>query len=93
MGYAPVDIITVVFRVVKNYEMPEYIKLEFIKVRSSAGVPSRRSLDMPPLNAPIPFPFSLALIGNWTHAHAHSQRRGQLYAADGAGSAALPLRH
>lgn len=35
MGYAPVDIITVIFRVVKNYEMPEYIKLEFIKVRCS----------------------------------------------------------
>jgi len=30
-GYATIDIISVVFRIVKNYDMPEYIKLEFIK--------------------------------------------------------------
>ena len=33
MGYAPEDIITNIFRVCKNYQMSEYLKLEFIKVR------------------------------------------------------------
>lgn len=32
MGYAAEDIITNVFRVCKNYDMSEYLKLEFIKV-------------------------------------------------------------
>jgi len=31
MGYSAVDIISNIFRVCKNLEMPEYIKLEFIK--------------------------------------------------------------
>ena len=31
-GYAAEDIITNIFRVCKNFEMPEYLKLEFIKV-------------------------------------------------------------
>ncbi|PFX15516.1 Replication factor C subunit 2 [Stylophora pistillata] len=31
MGYAPEDIITNIFRVCKNYQMSEYLKLEFIK--------------------------------------------------------------
>ena len=31
-GYSPHDIITNVFRVCKNHQMAEYIKLEFIKV-------------------------------------------------------------
>jgi len=31
IGYSPLDIITTLFRVVKFYQMPEYIKLEFIK--------------------------------------------------------------
>ena len=31
-GYSPHDIITNIFRVCKNHEMPEYLKLEFIKV-------------------------------------------------------------
>ncbi|EPS62707.1 hypothetical protein M569_12082, partial [Genlisea aurea] len=30
-GYSPTDIITTVFRVVKSYEMPEYLKLELLK--------------------------------------------------------------
>ena len=34
MGYAPEDIITNVFRVCKNYQMSEYLKLEFIKVNN-----------------------------------------------------------
>ena len=33
-GYAAVDIISVIFRVTKSYEMPEFIKLEFVKVRT-----------------------------------------------------------
>ena len=33
MGYAPEDIIANIFRVCKNYQMAEYLKLEFIKVR------------------------------------------------------------
>ena len=32
MGYSAVDIITNIFRVCKNMEMAEYLKLEFIKV-------------------------------------------------------------
>ena len=31
MGYSPEDIITNVFRVCKTHQLPEYIKLEFIK--------------------------------------------------------------
>ena len=31
-GYSPHDIITNIFRVCKNHAMPEYLKLEFIKV-------------------------------------------------------------
>jgi len=33
-GYPPHDIITNIFRVCKNHQMPEYLKLEFIKVYS-----------------------------------------------------------
>ena len=36
MGYAAEDIITNIFRVCKNYQMSEYLKLEFIKVRCAA---------------------------------------------------------
>lgn len=32
LGYSPTDIITTLFRVVKNYDMAEYLKLEFLKV-------------------------------------------------------------
>ncbi|XP_047070060.1 replication factor C subunit 4-like [Lolium rigidum] len=31
LGYSPTDIITTLFRVVKNYDMAEYLKLEFLK--------------------------------------------------------------
>ncbi len=31
-GYSPHDIITNIFRVTKTHPMPEYLKLEFIKV-------------------------------------------------------------
>ena len=31
LGYSPSDIITTLFRVVRNYEMPEFLKLEFIR--------------------------------------------------------------
>lgn len=33
-GYAAVDIIGNIFRVCKNHQMPEYLKLEFVKVRN-----------------------------------------------------------
>ena len=38
MGYAPEDIITNIFRVCKNYQISEYLKLEFIKVRYCRAV-------------------------------------------------------
>ena len=31
-GYATVDIVTTLFKVTKNSEIPEFVKLEFIKV-------------------------------------------------------------
>ncbi|CAE5962334.1 unnamed protein product [Arabidopsis arenosa] len=31
LGYSPTDIITTLFRIIKNYEMAEYLKLEFMK--------------------------------------------------------------
>lgn len=31
LGYSPTDIITTLFRVIKNYDMAEYLKLEFMK--------------------------------------------------------------
>ena len=37
MGYSPMDIITTLFRVVKTFpdnDMPEFLKLEFIRVRA-----------------------------------------------------------
>ena len=36
-GYSPHDIITNIFRVCKNYQMAEYLKLEYIKVRERGG--------------------------------------------------------
>jgi DNA polymerase III delta prime subunit len=33
LGYSPTDIITTLFRIIKNYDMAEYLKLEFMKVR------------------------------------------------------------
>ena len=35
LGYSPEDIIGNIFRVCKTFQMAEYLKLEFIKVRSS----------------------------------------------------------
>lgn len=32
LGYSPTDIITTLFRIIKNYDMAEYLKLEFMKV-------------------------------------------------------------
>ncbi|KAF5734833.1 replication factor C subunit 2 [Tripterygium wilfordii] len=31
LGYSPTDIITTLFRIIKNYDMVEYLKLEFMK--------------------------------------------------------------
>lgn len=33
MGYSPMDIITTVFRVVRNADIPEFLKLEYLRVR------------------------------------------------------------
>ncbi len=33
-GYSSSDVITTLFRVVRNTEMPEFLKLEYIKVTS-----------------------------------------------------------
>lgn len=35
LGYAPEDVIGNIFRVCKTFQMPEYLKLEFIKVSSN----------------------------------------------------------
>lgn len=35
LGYSPTDIITTLFRIIKNYEMAEHLKLEFMKVQIS----------------------------------------------------------
>lgn len=32
LGYSPTDIITTLFRVIKNYDMAEFLKLELLKV-------------------------------------------------------------
>ncbi len=37
LGYSPEDIIGNIFRVCKTYQMVEYLKLEFIKVRQSSA--------------------------------------------------------
>ena len=51
LGYGPSDIITTVFRVVRNYEMHEYLKLEFLRevgncqMRISEGVNSKLQMS------------------------------------------------
>ncbi|CAI9093968.1 OLC1v1029592C1 [Oldenlandia corymbosa var. corymbosa] len=42
LGYSPTDIITTLFRVIKNYDMAEYLKLEFMK---ETGFAHMRILD------------------------------------------------
>lgn len=37
LGYSPEDIIGNIFRVCKTYNMAEYLKLEFIKVKISSA--------------------------------------------------------
>ena len=32
LGYSSEDIITIIFRVTKNHNMPEFLKLEYIRV-------------------------------------------------------------
>ena len=43
LGHSPEDIISIVFRVCKNHDMSEYLKLEFIKV---GGLLVQKSLFM-----------------------------------------------
>ena len=38
LGYSAEDIIGIIFRVCKTHDMPEYLKLEFIKVRRASYV-------------------------------------------------------
>ena len=38
LGYSATDIITTLFRVVRNYKMQEFLKLEFIKVCRNVAV-------------------------------------------------------
>lgn len=38
LGYSPTDIITTLFRIIKNYDMAEYLKLEFMKVCKTRGI-------------------------------------------------------
>lgn len=51
LGYAASDIITTVFRVVRNYEMQEYMKLEFMRevgfcqMRIAEGVSSQLQMS------------------------------------------------
>eukprot|EP01018_Ginkgo_biloba_P012607 Gb_10902 [translate_table: standard] len=51
LGYSATDIITTLFRVIKNYDIPEYLKLEFIRetgfahMRISDGVGSLLQLS------------------------------------------------
>jgi len=35
LGYSPEDVIGNIFRVCKTFQMPEYLKLEFIKVSTN----------------------------------------------------------
>lgn len=39
LGYSPTDIITTFFRIIKNYDMAEFLKLEFMKVRRNSRFP------------------------------------------------------
>ncbi len=53
MGYSASDIITILFRVVRNYAgMNEYLKLEYIKVGAGPGWPAGRLLWDCPTAAP-----------------------------------------
>lgn len=51
LGYAASDIITTVFRVVRNFEMQEYLKLEFMRevgycqMRIAEGVASQLQMS------------------------------------------------
>ena len=48
LGYSATDIITTLFRVVRNLDMQEYLKLEYIKVgQKGAGLHAADRLRMP----------------------------------------------
>ncbi|KAF5943296.1 hypothetical protein HYC85_020938 [Camellia sinensis] len=42
LGYSPTDIITTLFRIIKNFDMAEYLKLEFMK----ASMPLKREAKL-----------------------------------------------
>jgi hypothetical protein len=74
-GYAAVDIVTTLFRVVKGMEgMAEYMKLQFIKVSSNTFV----CFQLPLLFVYSPRCFfaitMTTMIGNWIHSYENSRR-------------------
>lgn len=46
LGYSAMDIITTLFRVVRNYQTEEFLKLEFIRVGGPPFLYTRRSICM-----------------------------------------------
>lgn len=70
LGYSPEDIIGNIFRVCKNYQMAEYLKLEFIKVRCGLDR-SRRSFwrRSSPLKRPMQLTSRASLAGDRLHPH------------------------
>lgn len=85
LGYSPEDIIGNIFRVCKTYQMAEYLKLEFIKVRRRLGR-SKRALDHLLRNNLLSKTKNgealgicrltiFVRAGDWLHAHAHHRGR------------------
>ncbi|CAI5489607.1 unnamed protein product [Closterium sp. Naga37s-1] len=53
LGYAASDIITTLFRIVKNYDMPEFLKLEFIRLKGyQAAAPANATASAKAAAAP-----------------------------------------
>lgn len=75
LGYSPEDIIGNIFRVCKTYQMAEYLKLEFIKVRRSPAPFPPRGAEVLTFAPPGP-------AGDRLHAH-EGGRGGQLPPPDG----------
>lgn len=46
-GYSATDIITTLFRVVRNADLHEFVKLEFIRVRLLSQSTSQRNVSIP----------------------------------------------
>ena len=73
-GYSAVDIVTTIFRVTKSMdEVPEYLKLEYIRV--SISLCSKWS-SLPRGNGDDENEDGADVIGNWVDAYAYIGRRG-----------------